>query len=224
MTTFREATRTTTPENFLYWKGKAKKSGLYDVLVNFETVSMYNVHPVLIREVFEKDKPLKNLQPNDDLLSRSISPWPMVLFFDLLTEANGVPPSWNQYFNAMMSTYRDKWIDYVFNDKIPYKKQVKAARWRMGNAYIAWMRELLILTELRQKGFEVHRHTFADVEGKVDLFTLDPLKGISITVKSNWDAKKKKPTIPSIKVYLPSSGDLNIPRHSMEDIENWLST
>jgi hypothetical protein len=225
MTTFRQATRTTTPENFLYWKGRAKKSGLYDALVGFETNSMYNVHPALIKEVFEKDNPLKNLQSRDDLLSKLSSPWPMVLFFDILTEKNGVPPSWNQYFNSMMTTYRDKWVDYASSNDISHRRLVRAARWRMGNAYIAWMRELLILTELRQKGYNVHRHTFADVEGKVDLFTLSPsLKGVSITVKSNWDIKKKKPTIPFLKVFLPSSGDLNIPKHTMEEIENWLST
>jgi hypothetical protein len=224
MTTFRQATRTTTPENFLYWKEKAKKCGLYDALSKFETQSIYNIHPELVREIFAKSNPLNNLHSKDDLLSRSSSPWPMVFFFDLLTERNGAPPSWNQYFSAMMGPYRNKWINYVFTKDIPHKKLVKAARWRMGHAYIAWMRELVILTELRQKGYNVHKHTFADIEGKVDLFTLTPLKGISITVKNNWDAKKKKPTIPFLKVFLPSLGDLNIPKHTMEEIENWLST
>jgi hypothetical protein len=222
MATFRQATQTTTVENFFYWSKKARKSGLYDVISKLDTSAMYNVHPILIQEIMGRSQPLKGVTYRDNLLSNLNSPWPMVLFFDIMTEDMGVPPTWEQYYRAMITTYKDKFFDYALSSKLTQKKQIRALKWRMGKAYISWMKELYILTTLRQEGYNVHRHTFADIEGRVDIFRLNPVKGVSITVESVWDKRKKVPSIPYKKIYLPLSDNLNVPEHLMEEIRQWL--
>lgn len=227
VTTYNDAIKLVTPESLEKWT-KAQDEDVYATISTFQVEYLYNLIPEVVIDVANQSSdPLDGLRYTDNVADLARAPWPLVYFFDLLTETVGVPPTWDEYWESMNNEYRSKWIDYVSNPSWSEEQRTKAIQWRLGKAWISWIRELYVLTTLRGRGHDLNRHVFADIEGKVDMWIKDPLKAVCLTVPNKYDSSKRSPVVPYKKFYFPNRNSGNAlwfpDEKYLKEIEEWLN-
>lgn len=98
-----------------------------------------------------------------------------------------------------------------------------AMRWRIGNAYYSFLRELTILVELRERGLDLETHPLADALFRVDAWSGRTVVGLYIGNPKyrDGDAGRKKktdvllgPTFGYVPINMPTQhrfGALHVP-------------
>lgn len=229
VTCFEDAVDVVTPEIVTKWKRTHIKE-VTDAVIDIKINKLYDLVPEVITDLlYRSSDPFVNLTFADNVLDFARSPWSMVYFFDRMTEDLGIPPTWDEYWEEMNGKYKSFWIDRITSNIHTSDQVHRAIRWRMGKAWASWIRELYVLTSIRELGYNVQRHTFADIEGRIDMWQKDDrgLKGICLTVANKYDAGKREPVIPFKKFYLPNKNFRTLEwfpsKKHVEEIEVWLN-
>jgi hypothetical protein len=72
-------------------------------------------------------------------------------------------------------------------------------QWRVGNAYLSYLREMYVIAVLREEGLDVRYHLLADVLFRVDCWVKDTCVGIYVrNVKFRAGRRGRKPRVQEI--------------------------
>lgn len=229
VTTFENATEVVTQEIVDKWK-RTRRPEVTNAIMNMVTSKLYDLVPEVITDLlYRSSNPFVGLIPSDNVLDFARSQWSMVYFFDLMTEIIGIPPTWDEYWEAMNTQYSSFWINRISSTIHTSEQVSRAIKWKMAKAWSAWIRELYVLTSIREMGYNIQKHTFADIEGRIDMWYKGDsgIRAICLTVANKYDINKKEPVVPFKKFYLPNNnfGTLEwFPsKKQIEEIEIWIN-
>jgi hypothetical protein len=72
-------------------------------------------------------------------------------------------------------------------------------QWRVGNAYLSYLREMYVIAVLREEGFDVRYHLLADVLFRADCWVKDTCVGIYVrNLKFRAGRRGRKPRVQEI--------------------------
>ncbi|MFF4187711.1 hypothetical protein ACFYZ9_31415 [Streptomyces sp. NPDC001691] len=127
---------------------------------------------------------LGEVRRKDGEAVRSIVDWhPDFAFtqmFHICMERLGAPPTYQDFRNfaendrlgnCMISTPARAKVSEVIRSGVPESLAKDAMRWRIGNAYYSFLREIYSVVELRKRGVPLQMHPLADALFRVDAWT-----------------------------------------------------
>jgi hypothetical protein len=104
--------------------------------------------------------------------------YPTIMLFYNLVEQTGVVPSW-QVVERYLFAHPDLCLKYYFMAaEVPYPSSIdelwegeknRAIRYRIAGFYYAFLKEIRLLAELREAGFDARYHPLLDAEWKADI-------------------------------------------------------
>lgn len=196
VTTYNDAASLVDQSVILKWE-KKYPAEVVTAIQDLKVSAIYKLHPDQIVDISETGRnPLDGISKRDDLFPKDLHPvWPMVYFFDLMSEQNSKPPTWEEYWHEMKSKYlymleEGQKIDHLTKDQIE-----RAWHWRFGVAWQSWYKELYTISVLRHIcDVGVQKHTLADVHLKIDMWYNN--KAVCLTMKNEFLGQKARPPIP----------------------------
>jgi hypothetical protein len=193
----------TTQQKYADWVDDRSRSRVVELVLNHETKHLYRLTPADVRRVCATTKHALGRveRKNAERVVKTVNWYPTFAFTHIMhyyLEQSRRLPTWQEFYKFLFATEEGKALigDEAsrhkaarLKDGVPERFARDALRWRFGNAYYSFLREVYTLVTLRSRGLDVRFHPLADA-----LFRVDSWMGkavISIWV-ANEDFRRDK--------------------------------
>lgn len=169
------------------WRGDPHKAEVVAVVEAHRTRMLYRLRPEDVLAVARRtEHALGDVQRVVGEGVSQIRDWhPAFAFthvFHVAMEAHGGVPTYQEFRDYCRSDPAGRcmledpaWeaIDGAARDGVPRQRAIQAMRWRVGNAYYSFLRELHTVVELRALGLDARAHPLADALFRSDAWVGD---------------------------------------------------
>lgn len=176
----------TTKEAFQQWFNAPRKKAVVPVVMAHQSTVIYRLDPEAVERVCRSTE--HALGKAKRAIAESVKPivdWnPNFAFTHTLhfaMEAMGTLPTWQQFMDFAVNDPRGQkmlWHPALKEihrvSSLPggpsWAVAKDSMRWRIGNAYYSFLREIYVVTHLRAAGLDVRMHPLADALFRVDFW------------------------------------------------------
>ncbi|WP_250298634.1 hypothetical protein [Streptomyces sp. A 4/2] len=167
---------------FVSWKSDPKRAAVVPVVMEHRAKAIYELSAADVREVCNRtEHALGDVRREEGEAVRAIVDWnPDFAFthmFHVCLERGGNLPTYQQFRQfaetdslgmGMLGTPVRRRVEEVTEGGVANHLAKAAMRWRVGNAYYSFLREVYTLVELRSRGVDLRMHPLADALFRVD--------------------------------------------------------
>lgn len=172
------------------WRQRPKGQEVVQFVEHFTHRQLFRLTSEYLREVMKaSNHPLGNIQNEESLgfIEDFTCPFALQHIFHGYIEEKAAVPTWQEFEDYINTEARDKWLSLVrdslgdspavksmaekFGRAQAWEAIKRAIQWRLGKFYLSSMRELDLLTRLRELGVPLKYHVLADVLLRVDFWT-----------------------------------------------------
>jgi hypothetical protein len=172
------------------WRSRPGYDKLVEYVEGFTHRYLFTLSPEAVKKVMDdSEHPLGNVGKEEVLrfIEDFTCPFALQHVFHGFIEQAGFVPTWQEFEAYIHEGARDKWFEplrALLHDlpaALALVQQIgkneawetikRAIRWRLGKFYLSAMRELDLLTRIRELGVPVRYHLLADVLLRVDFWT-----------------------------------------------------
>jgi hypothetical protein len=193
----------TVEKKFSDWLNDDSRSQVVDLVLRHETAHLYQLTLDDVRGVCgTTEHALGRVERrNAERVRRTRNWYPSFAFTHIMhhyLEQRKELPTWQAIYEFLFHTDRGKELignetqqhkAKVLKDGVPERLASDALRWRFGNAYYSFLREVYTVVTLRSRGFDIRFHPLADALFRVDSWMGNAI--ISIWV-ANEDFRRDK--------------------------------
>lgn len=167
---------------FQRWREDPRRTLVAPVVLGHRVSKLYELDADDVTEVCERtEHALGNVQRGDGEAVRAIVDWhPDFAFthmFHVCMERRASLPTYEEFREftdgdqlgwQMLGTPSRRKVHEVIDSGVPDSLARAAMRWRVGNAYYSFLREVYTVVELRGRGVDLRVHPLADALFRVD--------------------------------------------------------
>ncbi|MFE6332687.1 hypothetical protein ACFVOK_05635 [Streptomyces sp. NPDC057798] len=175
-------TSAATRQRFDEWRTDVRRASVVPVVMAHRTRVLYGVGDADVRRVCrDTEHALGDVRRQDGESVPAIVDWhPDFAFthtFHLCVERMGIVPTYQQFREfaledvdggRMLGNPARELIRRLVQEGCPEQQARAAMRWRIGNAYYGFLREIYTLVQLRLRGVDLRVHPLADALFRVD--------------------------------------------------------
>jgi hypothetical protein len=171
-----------TQQKYMDWLNDRSRSRVVELVLNHETKHLYRLTLAEVRRVCATtNHALGRVErKNAESVAKTVNWYPTFAFTHIMhhyLEQSRRLPTWQEFYKFLFVTEEGKELigDEAgrhkaerLKDGVPEQLASDALRWRFGNAYYSFLREVYTLVTLRARGLDVRFHPLADALFRVD--------------------------------------------------------
>lgn len=193
------------------WRQRPNWDEVVAFVEGFTHRHLFELKPRLLRSVMESSEhPLGDVQKEEAIKSIEDFTCPFALqhIFHGYIEETGTVPRWQEFDDFIHNGARSKWLEPLrgalqsfpevqgmvveWGRDSAWEKVKRAIRWRLGKFYLSAIREIDLLTRLRELNVSLRYHLLADVLLRVDFWTENTL--VCVYFENPTFRQRKRPT------------------------------
>lgn len=193
------------------WRQRPHWDEVVAFVEGFTHRRLFELTTDMVRAVMENSThPLSDVQKEEAIKSIEDFTCPFALqhIFHRYVEESGTVPRWQEFDDFIHNGARSKWLQplRVALPSFPevhkmvaeegrvraWEKVKRAIRWRLGKFYLSAIREIDLLTRLRELSVPLRYHLLADVLLRVDFWTENTL--VCVYFENLTFRQRKRPT------------------------------
>jgi hypothetical protein len=193
------------------WRRRPHWDEVVAFVEGFTHRHLFELTPDMLRAVMESSvHPLGDVQKEEAIKSIEDFTCPFALqhIFHGYVEETGTVPRWQEFDDFIHNGARSKWLEPLrgalasfpevhemvgkWGRDRTWEKVKRAIRWRLGKFYLSAIREIDLLTRLRELSVPLRYHLLADVLLRVDFWTENTL--VCVYFENPTFRQRKRPT------------------------------